>query len=380
MVQQDVVLTDRGEDVLRTAGLDLGDLAVRGRHERTVLQVRTVDATELEQHGHIQRGRQTVHLVAGHAELVGEQLGEERAGRVGDLQADRRSEAAAQQLLLHRVEQVLGVVLLHVDVLVTGHAEGTGLLDDHAREQRLQVRDDQVLHRDEAVALLGALLVGAVVDRHQTVEVVRNLHASEVRLAGRGVLHDDGQVQRLAGDVRERVGRVHAQRGQDREHLLTVVARQTLLLGGSQLVPVEQHDALVGQGRQQRIHHVVGVLVLHDVRLLAQGTEQLARAQSAGGGHGDAGIDAALQAGHTDHEEFVQVGGEDRGEAGAFDQRQAFVLGELHYTPVELEPAQLTLEEAVIGQRGLAVASLAPVVLIGFGDVLSDLAAQDRLR
>ena len=85
----------------------------------------------------------------------------------------------------------------------------------------------------------------------------------------------------LAGDVRERVGRVHAQRGQDREHLLTVVARQTLLFGGAQLVPVEQHDAFVGQGRQQRIHHIVGVLVLHGVRLLAQGTEQLAGAQAA---------------------------------------------------------------------------------------------------
>ena len=67
MVQQDIALADGGEDVLRTAGFDFGDLTVRGGDERTVLQVGAVDAAEFEQYGHIQRSRQTVDFVDAHA-------------------------------------------------------------------------------------------------------------------------------------------------------------------------------------------------------------------------------------------------------------------------------------------------------------------------
>ncbi len=134
-MQEDIAFANRCKNVLRAGGFHLGDLTVRGRHERTVFQVGTVDAAELEQHGRVERRGQAVHLVGAHAQLVGQQLGQERAGLVGDLQTDRRSEAAAQQFLLHRVEQVLGIVLFDVDVFVAGDAEGACLLDDHAREQ-----------------------------------------------------------------------------------------------------------------------------------------------------------------------------------------------------------------------------------------------------
>ncbi len=246
VVQQDVAFADGGEDVLRTGRFDLRDLAVGGRNERAVLEVRTVDASKLEQHGRVERRRQTVDLVGADAQLVGEQLGQERAGLVGDLQTDRRSEAAAQQLLLHGVEQVLGVILLHVDVLVTGDAEGAGLLDDHAGEQGFQMGDDQVLHGDEAVAHVAALVLGQVIDGHEAVQVSRNLHAGEVRLAGGWVLHQHGEVERAAGDVRERMCRIHGERRQDGEHLLSVVAREPLLLGRGELVPAQQHDLLLG--------------------------------------------------------------------------------------------------------------------------------------
>ena len=86
------------------------------------------------------------------------------------------------------------------------------------------MRDDQVLHGDEAVAHVGGIVVGHVVDGHETVQVSRNLHASEVGLAGSRVLHQHGEVDGTAGNVRERVGRIHGERRQNREHLLTVVA------------------------------------------------------------------------------------------------------------------------------------------------------------
>ncbi|MFR1605614.1 MAG: hypothetical protein ACLSUZ_03570 [Bifidobacterium pseudocatenulatum] len=47
---------------------------------------------------------------------------------------------------------------------------------------------------------------------------------------------------------------------------------------------------------------------------------------------------------------------------------------------VELQPAQLAVEEAVVRQRLFAGLKLTLVVFIGLGDMLSYLAAQDRLR
>ena len=84
-------------------------------------------------------------------------------------------------------------------------------------------------------------------------------------------------------------------------------------------------------------------------------------------------------AGHADHEELVEVVREDRGEARAFDDRQVLILCKLEDALVELQPAQLTVEETVIRQRFLACLKLALIVLIGLSDMLSYLAAQDRL-
>ncbi len=128
------------------------------------------------------------------------------------------------------------------------------------------------------------------------------------------------------------------------------------------------------------VDDIVRVLVLQSVRLVADGAQLLPRAQSGGGGHGDAGVDAALQARHADHEELVEVVREDRGEARALDDRQVLVLGELEDALVELQPAQFAVEEAVVRQRFFASLKLALVVLIGLGDMLSYLAAQNRLR
>ena len=103
------------------------------------------------------------------------------------------------------------------------------------------------------------------------------------------------------------------------------------------------------------------------------------RAQAAGRGDGDAGVDTALEAGDADHEEFIEVGGEDRGEIAAFQQRLVFVLGEFEDSLVELQPAEFSVEIAIRGQRLFAGLRLALVGFVCLGYVLGDLAAQDSL-
>ncbi len=239
--------------------------------------------------------------------------------------------------------------------------------------------DDEVLHRDEAVTDVAAVVIGQVVDRHESVQVAGDLHAGEVRLAGSRVLHQHGEVQGAAGDVWERMGRIHGKRRQHREHLLAVVAGQALLLGGGELVPAQQHDLFLREVGKDVVEDVVRVLILQPMRLFADGAQLLPRAQSGGGRHRDAGVDAALQTGDAHHEEFVEVVREDRGEACAFDDRQILVLGELKDALVEFQPAEFAVEETIFRQRLLARLKLSPVVLVGFGDMLSYLAAQNRL-
>ena len=79
--------------------------------------------------------------------------------------------------------------------------------------------------------------------------------------------------------------------------------------------------------------------------------EHLARHQAGGGADRDVGRDPALEAGHADHEELVEVAGEDRREAHPLEQRQGGVLGQLEDALVEAEPGQLAVEEAVVVLR-----------------------------
>ncbi len=87
------------------------------------------------------------------------------------------------------------------------------------------------------------------------------------------------------------------------------------------------------------------------------------------GRDGDPGVDAALQPGDPDHEELVEVGREDRQEVRALEQRLRAVLAEFEHALVEPEPAELTVEVAVGGQRlVLDLDDLVEVVQVGATD------------
>jgi hypothetical protein len=108
--------------------------------------------------------------------------------------------------------------------------------------------------------------------------------------------------------------------------------------------------------------------------------EHLTRAQTRRGGHGDPGRDPPLEPGDPDHEELVEVRGEDCEEADPFEQRLVRVLGKLEDSLVEREPADLAVEEAVLGQRyafGDLVLGLRQVRVVG-RDVLGDVGGQLR--
>ena len=64
-----------------------------------------------------------------------------------------------------------------------------------------------------------------------------------------------------------------------------------------------------------------------------------------------AGRDLAVDAGDAHHVELVEVGGRDRQEAQALQQRMALVLRLLEHAAVELQPGQLAVVEAIRALR-----------------------------
>lgn len=166
--------------------------------ELRVLQLGAVETVDAEEAGEVQRAGERVDLRLADLQLADEEVQDLAVHALLDLQADGRAEAAPHQLLLEGLEEVLRVVLLHLQVLVAGEAEGVVLQDLHAGEQLFQMGGDDVLDGD--VAARGRL--------QEAGEQRRDLDAGEVAVARDGVADDDREVEGEARDVREGVGRV----------------------------------------------------------------------------------------------------------------------------------------------------------------------------
>ena len=135
MVQQHVVVAGGSENVRSLRGLGGVEPAGGVRNVLGVVQSRAVRANNRTHAAQIQRSRQAVHLGLVNVQLRNQQIQDGRVDGVLNLQADRRTETTAQKLLLQGLQQVLCIVLFHLKILVTGHAEDVVLHDLHAREE-----------------------------------------------------------------------------------------------------------------------------------------------------------------------------------------------------------------------------------------------------
>ena len=108
-----------------------------------------------------------------------------RVHRLLDLEAHGRSETTAHELTLESEEEVLGVVLLDLKVLIARHAEGVVLHDFHAREELAEVRGDDVLEWYEALRP----------GDDEPLQDRRDFHSCEELRARAGVSHDDREVE-----------------------------------------------------------------------------------------------------------------------------------------------------------------------------------------
>ena len=158
------------------------------------------------------------------------------------LEADGAAEAPAAQLHLHLREEVVGFTFGQREVGVAGDAEGVVLDDLHAGEQDRELVLDDLLERHETVT---------VREREEAWEQRRHLDPREAAVPGAGVEHVHAQVQRQVRDVREGVRGVDGQRRQHREDALLEDLLDMLAIGLVELVPRQQLDTRIAQGRHE---------------------------------------------------------------------------------------------------------------------------------
>ena len=329
-------------------------LRVGRRHERRVLQVRAVHlVVDLPQRGQVEQARHPQHVVGVHVQLADQQLQHVVGDRGGDLQPHRRAEPAPGQLPLQRLQQVLVAVLVDLELGVAGHPEQVVLDHLHAGEELAQVRGDQLLDRQEPHrAHAVAAWCGPARTKRGT------LLGTLIRANSSGppsrVADHDGQVERQAGDVGERVRRVDRQRASaPGRSARGSTLRSRSRSAGVELAPAHDLDVLLGQrrARSPRRSSRACRATSSAVRSAISSSCSAAAAGQPGARTGRPVCSRRFRPGDPHHVELVEVAGEDGEELGPLQQRRAGVLGQRQHPGVEVEPGQLPVEEPVLGQR-----------------------------
>ena len=212
VMDEDVAGSDRREHV---ALLALGAEQQPRRGHRRVRRIAQLVVAGEPDHvpevAEVHQPLDLVDLVVGRAERDHQLVAQPFAHPGVDFEPHDLAEATPPQLLLDRLQQVVGLVG-DVVVGVAGDPEERVVEHLHPREQRLEVVGDQGVERDQRLA--------AVADADEPAqELLRHLHPGEDLVVLLGIAQDHCQRERQVRDVGERPPAADHERGQDREHL-----------------------------------------------------------------------------------------------------------------------------------------------------------------
>ena len=169
----------------------------RHRHPGLVLELGPVERGQLHRVGEVEQPRDEIHLLVVDTQPALQPLEQVGRDRVGYLDAHDVAEAPAVQFELHRLEQVVRLVV-DLEVGVPRQPEGRALADLHLGEERFEEVGDDILERQEEAACAHLDEPG---------QPLRHLDAGEPLLPGLGVADEDPEAERERGDVGERLAR-----------------------------------------------------------------------------------------------------------------------------------------------------------------------------
>jgi hypothetical protein len=160
---------------------------------------------------------------------------------------------------------------------------------------------------------------------------------------------------------------VDGERGEGGQDFRREVAPQEPALRLLEVLVGDEADATFGQGRQDLLGQRLAQALHHLVRALADQEELLPRPQPGRVRVRVSLVDGVLEGGHAHHEELVEVAGDDDRELQALEEGRGRVHRLLQDAAVELEPAQLAVEE----ELGLLLAGLGLALGHGHGRCLA---------
>ena len=336
MVHEQVAAADHPEEV------DLARVA-RGLEARVglrpplrLLQRRQIQRGELKEVARRERRPHLVDVGRPDHELVGEQQAHPLGHLRHDLEPHHRGEAPGPQLLLHRLEQILGLLLVLLDVGRPRHPERIRLEELHPRKEALEELGDHHFERDEAQR---------VRKLDPARQAGRHLEARKADLGARRRAQGDRQRKREVGDERKRVRSVEPERSEDREDEAGEELLEMAALRRREVAEGDQLDAVPGDLRQHLLEQQRALLLLARADPGADLGQLLGRRAAVGRQAVRVALLLQLQPPDALHEELVEIAAEDGEELEAIEQRHRRIRGLGQDPRVELEPGELAVEE-----------------------------------
>ena len=197
---------------------------------------------------------------------------------------------------------------------------------------------DEVLEEDERVLRRSARCLDAV-HLEEARQHHRHLHDAEPRLGLAFAREHDAEVQALVADVRERMARVDRDRREDREDFVveTLVERRERI--GRERVGAHEQERAVGPERGQEAAHEPRHLLADQLVNARRDLDELfVRGEAVRRKLTDFSRELLLEARDADHEELVEVRGDDCVELQPLEERHRLVLGLGEDPRVELDP------------------------------------------
>ena len=203
-------ISEKNPSPPRAAARRAGVLGTHGSSFRSA----PVERGELREVGEVEQPADRVHLLLAGAEPLHQPSEHPVRDRARHLEPDDVAEAAAAQLQLDRLEQVVGLVG-DLEVGVARDAEDGALDDLHLREEPVEEVRDHGLERDERAPLA---------DLEEARQALGHLHAREALLPRLRIANEDGEAVGEARDVRERLPGPDGERRQHRVDLAVEAA------------------------------------------------------------------------------------------------------------------------------------------------------------
>ncbi len=305
--------------------------------EDAVLQLR--ESVIGHQWGEVRHRNGTVQPVQVHfteLEKLEEQLAEIFRTIGPYFETDRIAPARTPQFLLDAAQEVIGFLLVNIEIAVPGDAERVRAIEEQAGEKVGDVMFDERREIDVIPRFVFAL---AARQQNQARQDARDLDNGMEGLAATFAPGADEQIVALVQELGEGMTGIHCERRQQREDFLAKIA---LGPGGSlciQVGHVVHPNAILRQGGGKIVvpKRIFGRD--HFVRDPLDGIENLSRAQAVGADVAGLALDLLLNAGDPNLEKLVQVRTENRQKFDAFDEGLRRVLCFFQDAPVEFEPA-----------------------------------------